>query len=67
MAVRLGYGGLANTNGARDFSGKTTAEAVYGSQTINAQATPTWLKRWRYNNGLQWITRGGLQPVRPVV
>lgn len=22
MAVKLGYGGLANTNGARDFTGK---------------------------------------------
>lgn len=30
MAVVLGYGGLANTNGARDFSGKVEAvvEAV---------------------------------------
>lgn len=26
MAARLGYGGLGNTNGARDFSGKATAE-----------------------------------------
>ena len=25
MAARLGYGGVANTNGARDFSGKTPA------------------------------------------
>lgn len=25
MAVVLGYGGLANTNGARDFSGKVAA------------------------------------------
>lgn len=28
MAARLGYGGLANTNGARDFSGKEEAEVV---------------------------------------
>lgn len=27
MAVVLGYGGLANTNGARDFSGKAAAVA----------------------------------------
>ena len=25
MAKKLGYGGVANTNGARDFSGKTPA------------------------------------------
>lgn len=25
MARKLGYGGIANTNGARDFSGKTAA------------------------------------------
>lgn len=31
MARKLGYGGLANTNGARDFSGKAAAvsEDVY--------------------------------------
>ncbi len=28
MAVVLGYGGLANTNGARDFSGKVEAAVV---------------------------------------
>ena len=28
MARVLGYGGIANTNGARSFSGKTEAEAV---------------------------------------
>lgn len=28
MARVLGYGGIANTNGARLFSGKTEAEAV---------------------------------------
>ena len=28
MAVQLGYGGLANTNGARDFSGKTAVAAA---------------------------------------
>lgn len=28
MARVLGYGGLANTNGARDFSGKAEREAV---------------------------------------
>jgi len=25
MARKLGYGGIANTNGARDFTGKTPA------------------------------------------
>jgi len=25
MARKLGYGGIANTNGARDFTGKTQA------------------------------------------
>ena len=28
MAVALGYGGLANTNGARSFSGKVEADIV---------------------------------------
>ena len=28
MARKLGYGGLANTNGARSFAGKTTAAVV---------------------------------------
>ena len=28
MARVLGYGGIANTNGARSFSGKTEAEVV---------------------------------------
>lgn len=28
MAARLGYGGLANTNGARSFAGKEEAEPV---------------------------------------
>lgn len=27
----LGYGGIANTNGARDFSGKTEAVGVGGN------------------------------------
>lgn len=31
MAKRLGYGGIANTNGARDFSGK---EAFAGSGAL---------------------------------
>ncbi len=30
MARVLGYGGLANTNGARDFSGKTVAVVAGG-------------------------------------
>ena len=36
MARVLGYGGLANTNGARDFSGKVEAaiEAVVSSLYI---------------------------------
>ncbi len=29
MAAKLGYGGLANTNGARDFTGKDTVENGY--------------------------------------
>ena len=33
MAKKLGYGGLANTNGARDFSGKTEAAPVADSTT----------------------------------
>ena len=28
MAVKLGYGGLANTNGGRDFSGKEEATST---------------------------------------
>jgi hypothetical protein len=28
MARKLGYGGLANTNGARDFTGKTVGFGV---------------------------------------
>lgn len=28
MARKLGYGGLGNTNGARDFTGKTPAVGV---------------------------------------
>lgn len=31
MARRLGYGGVANTNGARDFSGKAEAEPEVGT------------------------------------
>lgn len=33
MAVKLGYGGIANTNGARDFSGKTAAPIVATAST----------------------------------
>lgn len=32
MAVKLGYGGLANTNGARTFAGKEEAEIVVGGE-----------------------------------
>ena len=37
MAAKLGYGGVANTNGARDFSGKVEAVAddAYRSRTNN--------------------------------
>ncbi|KKM07983.1 hypothetical protein LCGC14_1728450 [marine sediment metagenome] len=31
MTRVLGYGGIANTNGARDFSGKTEAVGVSGN------------------------------------
>lgn len=31
MARVLGYGGLGNTNGARDFSGKAEADAEGGA------------------------------------
>jgi hypothetical protein len=31
MSRVLGYGGIANTNGARDFSGKTEAVGVGGN------------------------------------
>ncbi len=42
MAKALGYGGLGNTNGARDFSGKAeaTSEFVYrfrGNDTIQSR------------------------------
>jgi len=36
MARKLGYGGIANTNGARDFSGKTAA-VVSGRTNIHHQ------------------------------
>jgi len=34
MAKKLGYGGVANTNGARDFSGKTPAAAPTSAVTL---------------------------------
>lgn len=58
MAVRLGYGGLGNTNGARDFSGK--AELLIVSSAPVVSYAPTWSRRWRGTNGLQWIQK--LQP-----
>lgn len=39
MAKRLGYGGLANTNGARDFSGKEEAEAEGGAFRFRSNDT----------------------------
>lgn len=35
MARVLGYGGIANTNGARDFSTKVAAEVTTGGKIIN--------------------------------
>lgn len=40
MAVKLGYGGIANTNGARDFTGKAAAAA----EVVQAG---TGARRWR--------------------
>ena len=34
MARVLGYGGIANTNGARDFSGKAEAAGVKGNMPM---------------------------------
>ena len=35
MARVLGYGGIANTNGARNFSGKVEAAGIVGSSRIS--------------------------------
>ena len=40
MAVRLGYGGMLNTNGARDFSGKAEA-----APEANVGFTSRWFLR----------------------
>ena len=34
MAVALGYGGLANTNGARSFAGKAEEAGVKGNMPM---------------------------------
>ena len=57
MARQLGYGGLANTNGARDFSGKVEAEIVpvtyrhmmRNSRGVTYQKSPFNYIRLAYN------------------
>ena len=41
MAVKLGFGGLLNTNGARDFAGKEAAGAG-GNDYYNAGRLNYW-------------------------
>lgn len=53
MAVKLGYGGIANTNGARDFSGK--ALEVSGSSGINQRVAYTHRRKRPY--GEEWRLR----------
>lgn len=40
MAVKFGYGGLANTNGARDFTGKAEA-----APEVNVHFSSRWFLR----------------------
>lgn len=48
MPKKLGYGGIANTNGARDFSGKTEAEVPeVTDQRQKGQIIITYLKHGR--------------------
>lgn len=42
MARVLGYGGIANSNGARDFSGKEEAEA---GPTLHFRSNDTYNRR----------------------
>ena len=58
MARVLGYGGIANTNGARDFSGKAEAVVFGGSsfQVREEQTEPRWTKSWRLmDNWRNWV------------
>jgi hypothetical protein len=52
MARVLGYGGLANTNGTRDFSGK--AEVVIEIPRTNHQQ----LRKWRTYRSLIFFFLG---------
>ena len=54
MAARLGYGGLANTNGARDFSGKAL-EVVIAAGTVS-QMRRSGSRRYGY--GYRYIRLG---------
>jgi hypothetical protein len=45
MARVLGYGGIANTNGARDFSGKTESVGVSGN--VNMRQMGYTQAAWR--------------------
>ena len=59
MARVLGYGGIANTNGARDFSTKVEAEAPSGGSSFQVreeQTEPRWTKSWRLlDNWRNWV------------
>jgi len=54
MAARLGYGGLANTNGARDFTGKETAEIIAAGAVSQMRRSSSR----RYGYGYRYIRLG---------
>ena len=54
MAVRLGYGGIANTNGARDFTGKAAQAVSSGGSVAIRRDVQVPGRRYRYGYRYIW-------------